>query len=403
MKKIITPLVILLLSSVMLISCSGGGKKDAKKVLTEKQAELNKLLQEQDKLTAKINKLQKEIALIDPDAAIKPKLVEITPIGVDNFDHYINLQGMIDSRNVAFASPNGQGGRVTSVLVSEGSYVNKGQAILQLDASIYKQQVITAQQQLGGIKAQLDQAKSIYQRQQNLWKNNIGTEVQVLNAKTNVDALQSQYNAAQENVQLMREQLSTTTVTAGISGTVNKLEVRVGEFFAPGSDKIQIVNNSDLKVRVNVPENYLDRVNAGDVMEVTLPGLDNRAFTSKVSIQGKIIDPITRSFYVEGSIPNDKEIRPNQIATVKIKDYSNSQAITVPLSVVQNDEDGKYVMVASDDKGKLTAMKKPVVIGELYGDKIEIKSGLQTGDQLITNGFQNLYQGQTLETDTVKK
>lgn len=403
MKKIITPLVVLLVSSILLASCSGGGKKDAKKVLAEKQAELNKLLQDQDNLTAKINKLQKDIALIDPDAAIKPKLVEITTIGVDNFDHYINLQGMIDSRNVAFASPNGQGGRVTAVLVSEGSYVNKGQAILQLDASIYKQQVITAQQQLSGIKAQLDQAKSIYQRQQNLWKNNIGTEVQVLNAKTNVDALQSQYNGAQENVQLMREQLSTTTVTAGISGTVNKLDVRTGEFFASGSEKIQIVNNSDLKVRADVPENYLDRVNAGDVMEVTLPGLNNRTFTSKVSVQGKIIDPTTRSFYVEGTIPNDKEIRPNQIATVKIRDYSNSQAITVPLAVVQNDENGKYVMVASNDKGKLTAAKKPVVIGELYGDKIEIKSGLQSGDQVIINGFQNLYEGQTLETDTAKK
>jgi RND family efflux transporter MFP subunit len=401
MKKIFASLIILVFAAGILSGC-GAGDHNKGKELKEKKAQLAKLQEQQEALNAQISKLQTEIGKLDPDFAVKPKLVSIDTIGTSQFDHFIDLQGKIDAQNIAYVSPRGAGGMVTKVLVKQGDHVGKGQTLAILDASVLRQQVTAAEQQLGGVKAQLDQAKSLYQRQQNLWKNNIGTEVQVLNAKTNMDALQSQYNAALANIKLAKEQLNTTNVTAEISGVVNTVNIKPGEFFSPGGQQIQIVNTTDLKVKANVPENYLDKVKAGSNMIVTLPELDNKTINTKVSVQGKMIDPTTRSFYVEGIIPANQGVTPNQVANVRIMDYSNNDAISVLLSAVQNDEKGKYVMLAVQEKGKLIAKKRAVEIGQLYGDKIEIKSGLQAGDVVITDGVQNLYDGQTITTESGK-
>jgi RND family efflux transporter MFP subunit len=194
---------------------------------------------------------------------------------------------------------------------------------------------------------------------------------------------------------MAQEQLNTTNVVSEISGTVNIMNVKVGEFFN-GGQQIQVVNNSDLKLTVNVPENYADRVKMGAGLVAKLPESNNETISTKVSVVGKVIDPVTRSFYVEGKIPSDKKLRANQIASIRIQDYSNANAITVPMNTLQSDDKGKFVLVAVDEKGKLMARKRPVVIGELYGDKLEIKSGLNAGDKLIVEGFQGLYDGQRI-------
>jgi RND family efflux transporter MFP subunit len=153
-----------------------------------------------------------------------------------------------------------------------------------------------------------------------------------------------------------------------------------------------------LKVTVQVPENYLGRVNVGSLIEIVLPDQNNRTVTATVNVAGKVIDPNTRSFYIEARIPSSSNLKPNQVAKVRIKDYGNANAITIPVNTLQNDETGKYVLVASTEKGKLVARKRTVTVGELYGDRLEVKSGLQPGDQLITEGFQGLYDGQAITT-----
>jgi len=388
--------IALLASFVLTLAACGGGTK--KGALAEKKAQLEKLKAEQKALADKISGLQDEIDKLDPAAAnANAKLVTVAPVTTGAFDHYIDLQGKVDAYNVAYIAPRGQGGFVKEIYVKQGDNVKKGQVLLKLDAAVLSQSLAAAQQQLGGLKAQLAQAKSIYERQQNLWKQNIGTEIQVLNAKTNMEALQSQYNAAQANVRMAQEQLNTTNVVSEISGTVNILNVKVGEYFS-GGQQIQVVNNNDLKITVNVPENYADRVKVGSTLVATLPESDNETITTKVNVAGKVIDPITRSFYVEGRIPADKKLRANQLAMVRIQDYSLPNAITIPMNTLQTDDKGKFVLVAVREKGKLIARKKPVVIGELYGDRLEIKSGLDAGDQIITEGFQSLYDGQRITT-----
>jgi RND family efflux transporter MFP subunit len=181
-----------------------------------------------------------------------------------------------------------------------------------------------------------------------------------------------------------------------MDGVLDDVNVKVGELFS-GAGQIKLINTSDLKVTAQVPENYLEKVKVGTSLKVILPDI-NRTTDAVIRVAGKLIDPLSRSFYIEAKLPADNIFRPNQVAQVKILDYSNANALTIPVNTLQTDDKGKFVMVSAKENGKTVAHKKPVVAGELYGDKIEIKSGLQPGDLLITEGYQSVYDGQTITT-----
>lgn len=384
--------------TVFIASC-GAGKKEERSKLNDKKAELQKLKGEQQKLSDKIAKLQDEIAVLDP-SSVKAKLVTVEPISSSSFSHYIDLQGKIDAKNTAFVSPKAPG-VVRAIYVKIGDHVRKGQTLLKLDDAVARQQVAAAQQQTGAIRSQLNLAQTTLERQQNLWKNNIGSEMQVIQARTNVSTLTSQLRAAEAQVGLAREQLNFSNVKADISGTIDQLNVRVGEQFTgvgTAGPQISIVNTSVLKLLVNVPESYIDRVNTGAPLKITLPDASNKEINTTVAVVSKLIDPVSRTFYVEANVPSDPSIRANQIAKVQIKDYGRESAITIPVNTLQTDDKGKYVLVAVNEKGKLVARKKAVIIGELNGERLEIRSGLSDGDKIIIEGFQDLYDGQVITT-----
>jgi len=396
MQKIFTILV--LAASVTLASCGAGSTEANSGAAAEQKAKLAELKKQKDGIDAEIAKLEAEIAKLDP-ASAKPdnaKLVALTAVAPETFTHYIDLQGKIESENISFVTPRGGGGQVKAVYIKRGDVVKKGQLILKLDDALQRQSVIAAEQGLETLKTQLSFAKTLYQKQKNLWEQNIGTEVQLITAKNNVETLENQLKSAEEQVKLSREQLAFSSVYSDVSGVAEEVNIRVGEIFA-GPGQIKIVNTSNLKVTTEVPENYIDRVNNGTRLKVTLPDI-NKTVEAKISVSGKIINPISRSFFIEARMPNDKDFRPNQIAMVQIQDYTINNAITVPVNTLQNDEKGKYVMVAVKENGKMIAKKKMVIVGEFYGDKLEIKSGLQAGDMVITEGYQSLYDGQVITT-----
>lgn len=398
MQKIFTILV--LAASVTLASCGAGSTEANSSAAAEQKAKLADLKKQKDGIDAEIAKLEAEIAKLDP-ASAKPdnaKLVSLTAVAPETFTHYIDLQGKIESENISFVTPRGGGGQVKAVYIKRGDMVKKGQLILKLDDALQRQSVIAAEQGLETLKTQLSFAKTLYQKQKNLWEQNIGTEVQLITAKNNVETLENQLKSAEEQVKLSREQLAFASVYSDVSGVAEDVNIRVGEIFA-GPGQIKIVNTSNLKVTTEVPENYIDRVNNGTRLKITLPDI-NKTVEAKISVSGKIINPISRSFFIEARMPNDKDFRPNQIAMVQIQDYTINNAITVPVNTLQNDEKGKYVMVAVKENGKMIAKKKVVIVGEFYGDKLEIKSGLQTGDMVITEGYQSLYDGQVITTNT---
>lgn len=381
----------ILLTGVVIAAC-GDAKKGNSGNLTDKKTALQELKVKQRQLATEIATLEGEIAKLDTgsNAAGKPKLVALEPVGASNFTHFVDLQGKIDATNISYVSPpNGQGGVVTALYIRQGDYVRKGQTLARLDDQLIRQQIEP-------LRVQLAAAEDTYRRTQNLWNQGIGTYQQVLTAKTQTETLRRQIGIIQKQANLM-------TVTAPTAGVVDELNLRVGEMLSPMQNpqmpQIKIVNTGSLKIVAEVPENYLGKIGVGTNIKVQLPQAGNRVIDTKVRVAGKLIDPRTRSFYIEAPIPSDPDFKPNQIAIVKVQDYATANAITIPLNTLQNDESGKFVMVAVKEGAKLVARKRKVVTGELYNDRLEVKSGLQNGDMLVKDGFQNLYEGQLLMTE----
>jgi RND family efflux transporter MFP subunit len=386
---------------MLMLSCgstdkgNGGGKE-----LKEKQEQLEKLKKQQSDVADQIKKLEDEIAKLDTSKSNveKAKLVVLDTVQLENFTHYIELQGKVDADNISYISPRGTGGQVKAVYVKEGQFVRKGQLLLKLDDAIIRQNVAAAKQGLAATKNQLELAKNLYQRTKNLWDQHIGTEVQLMQAKTNVEVLENQLKTQQENIKAAEEQLATTNVVSNVSGIADEVNIHVGELFtgAPQAG-IKIVNTSNLKVVTDVPENYLSRVAKGTPVLIFVPDV-NKTYNSVISLISQSISSTSRGFIAEAKIPRDKSLKPNLTATVKIQDYKVPNAITVPVNTLQTDEQGKYVLVAVKQGDKMVAKKRQVQVGELYGDRLEVKSGLQTGDVIIAEGFQSLYDGQAITT-----
>ena len=369
---------------VTFIACNG----------TEKSGSLNDKKNKLAALKKEVSALETEIATLDTAAANQAtgKLVVTAVLAAQPFNHYIDLQGKIESESVSYVTARGGGGQVKGIFVKRGDVVPKGKLLLKLDDAIQRQALIAAEQGLQTLKTQLSFANTLLQKQKNLWEQNIGTEVQLISAKNNVELLENQLKTAQEQVKISKEQLLFTSVYSDVDGVAEEVNVRVGELFA-GPGQIKIVNTNRLKVTAEVPENYSQRVKTGTKLNINLPDLQKSIQTS-ISVVGKIINPNSRSFFIEAKVAADKDLRPNQIALVQILDYSTPNAIAIPVNTLQNDETGKYVMVAVNEKGKLIARKRMVTVGEFYKDQLEIKTGLQVGDQIVTEGFQSLYDGQ---------
>jgi len=387
--------------TAVLAAC-GGGAKDKKGSLSDLKSKLEKLKKEKSTLDADIRKIEEQIAKADPEAAQQVKrLVAVDTLRVQDFAHYIDLQGKVSNSGIGYVAPKGGGGVVRAIYVKVGQKVGAGQVVVKLDDALQQQALIAAQQSTGQLKARLAQAQTIYERYQNLWKQNIGAEINVINAKADVDAISAQLRAAEAQVAQAREAVNMTSVTAGMSGVVEDINVRVGEFFSGATQQggqIVIVNNSSLKAEVPVPDNYVAKVKKGDKVLISVPETGKPAFESVISVVGASIDEKTRSFITEAKLPSDPLLKPNQTAVMKILDYEAKGTIAVPVNVVQTDEKGKYVYVMEKSGDKMVARKKTVNVGEVYNGIIEIKNGLSGGEVLITEGYQSIYDGQAVTT-----
>jgi membrane fusion protein, multidrug efflux system len=380
--KISTALVVL-----FFMAACGSSTKEEKGAKTDKQAQLQGLKKQAEEINKKIATLEAELGTTDSTTAMRVKLVTAEPLKTSSFKHFIDLQGTVSTDNIYLVTPRNQGGQVKAVYVKEGDFVKKGQLLLKLEDG----QIL---QQLEQAKIQLAYLQDLYNRRKNLWDQKIGTEVELITAKNNVANQQKQ-------IDLLNEQLSYTNVYSEVSGIAETVTIRVGGFFAApqaeGQPRISIVNPSNLKAVVNVPENYLPRVKKGTPVVIEIQGI-NKSFNSTITLVSQLIDPNSRSFTAEAKIPATANIKPNQIAVVKLQDYAVNNTIVVPMRTVQTDQNGKYVYVIGQEKGKAVALKKPIEVGEVYGEQIEVKAGLAAGDKLITQGYQGLYEGQLVTT-----
>ena len=389
MKSIATFLTLSLL--VFATACGGGDNS-----VEGKQKTLASLKKQALDLNAQIVALEKDLEKAGGASAAKDILVNTDTIQTETFTHFIELQGKVESESVSFITPRAGGGQVRAIYVKRGDNVRKGQLLLQLDNTLIKQSAAAAAQNIETLKSQAALAKSVYEKQKNLWEQNIGSEIQLMTAKTNADAMASQLKAAYEQLGMVRDQLAFTSIYSDVDGVAEEVNVKVGELFM-GPGQIKIVNTTKLKLTAQVPENYAGKVKVGTELTLTFPDIQ-KTINNKVNVLGNVIDPLSRSFFIESKLPIDKNFRPNLLAQVKIKDYEKKDAISIPVNLLQNDEKGKFVYVAVVEAGKMIARKKMVSTGEFYGNNVEVLGGLAAGEILITEGYQSVYDGQLITT-----
>ena len=381
-----------LLSSFVLFAVACGENNNIEK----QKASLAALKKQGLELNVKIANLEKEIEKAGGAETVKAILVSVTPIASQDFTHYIELQGKVESESVSFITPRAGGGQVKGLFIKRGDPIKKGQLLLQLDNAMLKQSAAAASLNIETLKSQAALAKSVYEKQKNLWDQNIGSEIQLLTAKTNAEALANQLKAAGEQLGMVKDQLAFTSVYSDVAGVAEEVNVKVGELFM-GPGQIKIVNTTNLKLTTQIPENYAGKIRVGTEVSLNFPDIQ-KIINTKLSVVGNVIDPLNRSFFVETKLPIDKNFRPNQLVQVKIKDYEKKNAISAPINLLQIDEKGKFIYVAITENGKLVARKKVVTVGQYYGNNIEIISGLIAGDVIITEGYQSLFDGQNITT-----
>jgi RND family efflux transporter MFP subunit len=349
----------------------------------DKQARLDQLKKERDKLTEEIIKLEKELT---PANTVLSTMVTIEPVTKKTFEHYIEVQGRIDGNENIAVNPRNQGGTVIKILVHEGDAVKKGQVLAELDAEVLKQQ-------LTDLKNKLAFVTDIYNRQKSLWDQKIGSEVQYLKAKNDMESVEN-------GIATLDEQIKMSVISAPITGTVEDIPIKVGQLASPASPipAFRIVNFSKAKALADVGEAYSAKVNTGDQVKIFLPDL-NQELTERITFASKYINPTNRTFLVEAAInASNITFRANMIAVLRIKDYGNPAAIAIPQNYIQNSRDeGQFVFIAVEENGKKVARKCTITPRITYNGLTEIVNGLKEGDQIITAGYKDLYNGQPID------
>jgi membrane fusion protein, multidrug efflux system len=377
MKKIA---LITILSSILL-SC--GGK--------ENNASIEQLLKSKNakELQAKRTLLQADLLKIDEAlASLNTKtdeaLVETIKVKDTVFNHFLEIQGNVDTKENMLIQPE-MPGTLISLNVKSGQRVSKGQVLGKVDDA-------GMGQQLASIENQYSLAKTTFERQKKLWDQKIGSEIQFLQAQTQMIGLQ-------KSMLQMKAQLSKTIIKAPFSGVIDEVFVERGEVVAPGPQGLmRIVNLGDMYVTTTVPEMYIGKIKVGTAVDATITSI-GKTYKGKIRQVGNNINETNRSFGIEVSVPNpEKLLRPNQVAKLKIIDYTNKSAIVVPSNVVLEDGEGnKYVYVVNNINGKTGIAKKAIVsIGKSSDNVTEISQGLSKNDVVVTEGINTISEGMKL-------
>ena len=370
--------IILVATSLLLVACGGKSTDDLIKEenITELKNRKSEIQAELAKIDAVLNKGGK--------AEESEALVSVLTLKDTVFNHYLEIQGNINTKENILVQPEFSG-TLTSLNVKAGQRVSKGQILGKVDDA-------GMSQQLASIENQYTLAKTTFERQKNLWDKKIGSEIQYLQAQT-------QMISAQKSVAQMKAQLAKTLILSPFSGTIDEVFVERGQVVSPNPQGLmRIVNLSNMYVTTSVPETYIGKLKAGTEVDVFLTSL-GKTYKGKVRQVGNYINPNNRSFGIEVSVPNpDNLLRPNQVAKLKIIDYTVKDAIVVPTNVVQEDgEKNKFVFIVTNVIGKKGIAKKIIVkVGKSSDNVTEILSGLSANDLIVTEGVNTISEGMKL-------
>jgi len=371
-------LSVLALVVMLFAACTGGDKQD----LIAKKKKLSELKVQQKEIGDKIAVLEKEIAKLDTMSKVqaKTKLVGVDTLKPVTFKHFVEVEGTVDAKENVLALQLAPG-VVTAVLVNVGDHVRKGQVLFTTDASATETQIAT-------LKTQLNLATTVFEKQDRLWKENIGSEVQYLQAKTNKEAAESQLQQLQNGIEL-------TKCKSPIDGVVDEIRVKIGDMAAPSQAMpgVRVVNNSNLVIKAKLSDAQIGLLEVGNLVQVNFPDI-NKTIESRVSFVGQVVDKQSRTFNVEVKLDNSSAIyKSNMIAKLQINDDIQKDVITVPTNTIQQNEKGEsYVLVAENN----IAVKKVIQTGSEYNGTTVVKSGLSKGDKIISFGYSEVVDGQTI-------
>lgn len=365
-------LVPVILTVLILASCGGGDELEMKKkTLEDKKAQL-------EALKTEIKQLEEEIADMEgaDDEVASGKPVTVEPAVVKPYSHKVTIQGIAMSKENVIVSPE-YSGTILEILVEEGQVVSQGALLAKVDNSILLQN-------LQELETSLDLAKTVFEKQERLWNQNIGSEIQYLEAKNNLETLEKKKAT-------LETQISKTNITAPIAGTVDEIFPNPGEMAAPGQPFCRIVDLAKMEIHADVPENYLPYVKQGEMVSINLPAI-GRNVESTVKTIGQFIDPNNRTFSIILDIDNkDGMIKPNLLAEIEIPTVTSDSALVIPGEIVQTSNNGDYVYIA-DPSGSFALKRFVSVKDNFKGDAwIEEKEGsIAPGDKLIMMGYRDV-------------
>ena len=369
MKKILS----LLLITAIFAACGGKG--------VDKKAQLAELKVKQADISAQISALEKELGASDTTRKEKIKYISTASVMPTVFNSFIELQGAVVAEDEVYVNAKVPGS-ITKVYIKVGDRVTAGQTVAEIDDDMM-------QSQMDEIKKRWELANDVFTKQEALWKQNIGSEVQYLSAKNNKESLEKGLATLQKSREMYQ-------IKAPISGIVDEVPMKIGSGAAPGMALAKIVNFSKLKVRVDAPETYVGKLRVGNSVLVQFTDI-NKEISSKISYIGAGVNPANRTVKVEIPIrSNEPGLLPNMATVVKVVNYSNPKAMVIPINLIQKDLSNQdFVMVEEGGYAKRLDVK----IGQQYGANCEVLTGLKAGDKLVVVGYQDLNNGDKVATN----
>lgn len=356
----------------MMAACSAGSK--------DSRTKLEELKKQRSDIEGQIRKLEAELGESNPEKAVKTKEVAVAELVPHAFDHYVQTQGSVEAVDNIQVSAK-MIGVLTTVYAREGQIVKKGDVLAQIDNSIIVSNI-------NELKSSIELARTVYERQKNLWDQKIGTEVQYLQAKNNKESLE-------KKLATLNEQLDMTKIKSPIAGSVDRVDVKIGQNVAPGQPAFRVVSFDRLKINANVSEAYVVDIKVGNKAMISFTDID-RKLEAKVTFVGKTINQLSRTFPVEVELPSYTDLRPNMTCVLKVVFETAQNALTVPVNVVQDINNQKVLYVAEKDGTKTVARRKVVEVVGIYDNKAQV-TGLKAGEKVITFGYQGLNDGEVIK------
>ena len=363
----------LLLLVLILSSCDSN-------TLDSKKDKLDKLNNSLLDIKLEIKNLEEEIKLLD-SGFNKKNYVYISTISpdVNKFFHKVQLRGTVFSRSNVLLNPE-MIGRLKRIYVKEGDSVIKGQILAEINSDVLNNSILE-------IETNLELFKVIYERQKNLWENNIGSEIEYLKSKSNYDALLKRFET--NKIQLLKYKIASP-----FNGMIDKVFLNEGEMSSPASPIFRIFSGEDSYLNIDASEAYIGKFNINDNVDIVIPNSDTKVESKILSI-GQVIDVQNRSFSIEIDIPESFQelVKPNQVMVIEMVDYSNPNAILIPSNVIYRDDTGEYVFGTKEFDGTIIAKKIPVILGKSYNYKSEIVEGLDGSEIIIDKGSTEVIEG----------